>query len=75
MNKKNISDSMYDINNIKIGHKFYYSRGDLYHIVSWFEDDNRMYYVIKTWAKNKGYWSYEIISRICLIDWFEIHQK
>ena len=75
MNKKNISDLMYDINKIQIGHKFYFSRGDLYHIVSEFEDDNKKYYVIKTWAKYRGYWSYEVISRICLVDWFEIHQK
>lgn len=66
---------MYNKENIKPGHKFYFSRNELYHIVTSFTDNNEELFIIKSWNKYKCRWSYEVVSRFCLEDWFDMHLK
>jgi len=66
---------MYNKENLKPGHKFRYSRNELYHVVTSFFDDNEEFFVIKSWNKYKQRWSYEVASRYLLEDWFDMHIK
>ena len=66
---------MFNKDNLKPGHKFYFSRNEPYHIVTSFIDNESELFVIKSWNKYKQRWSYEIVSRYCLEDWFDMHNN
>ena len=59
------------VNDFPVGHEFYWWNHELYHIVSYFED-NGLYVVIKSWTKYKQRWCYEVISAYGLYDGLQI---
>lgn len=40
--------------------KFHYTDGDLWHVVTTFEDDDSLHVVIKSWSKYKQRWCYKV---------------
>ena len=62
------------IKDYPIGMKFRWWNKELYHIVSYFEDDG-LYVVIKSWTKYKQRWCYEVISAFGLWDGLQLLSK
>jgi hypothetical protein len=54
-----------------IGKKFRWFDRDLWHIVSYF-NDNGLFVVIKSWSKYKQRWCYEVHSAFGLVDGLEM---
>lgn len=59
---------------IKIGSKFHWWDRDLWHIVNIFYDGDYEMIVLKSWAKYKNRWVYEVTYREVLDDYFDLQE-
>ena len=58
---------------IKVGAKFLWWDRDLWHIINIFEDNGEEMVVLKSWAKYKQRWVYQVESKEALEYFFDWH--
>jgi len=56
---------------IEVGENFYWSDRDLWHIVHIFDDGDDTMVVMKSWAKYKKRWVYQVVSKELIEWWFQ----
>ena len=62
-------------NEIKPGLKFRGFDRDPWYVVTLFEDKGEEFVVIKSWAKHKQYWVYNVEAKESLQEWLEIQTR
>ena len=60
---------------IKVGSKFHWYDRDLWHIIDIFQDGDEEMIVLKSWAKYRNRWIYQVEYRFILEDYLDRHYE
>lgn len=60
---------------IEVGSKFRWYDRDLWHIIDIFQDGDEEMIVLKSWAKYKNRWIYQVEYRFILEDYLDRHYE
>lgn len=60
---------------IEVGSKFHWYDRDLWHIIDIFQDGDEEMIVLKSWAKYRNRWIYQVEYRFILEDYLDRHYE